>query len=151
MQFLTDDGGFGFLVTPLGGRNMFRFQLIIAGQVVGDSEPCILGSAMKRLGSLARLDDERLSLLSSEPATVVSILCSEEDLHDAAILSLAESLDHWMICGYMYQGSAVMLAQEYRASQVGNPLLISHIDAAEYGSIFDATRSYWSKVNDRGR
>jgi hypothetical protein len=148
MRFLTDNGEFGFLIRPLTGRGMFQFQLVVAGQVIGDSEPCILGSAMKQLGSLPRLDDERLALISSDPAVVMSALRSDEELHDATTLSLAESLDRWSINGYMYKGSAVMLAEACGEDSATSPLLVSIVDAAEYQSIVDVIRSYWSEVNN---
>lgn len=50
MRVSTDDEQFGFLVTRLTGSDMFKFHLIMSGQLIGDSEPCILGSAMKQLG-----------------------------------------------------------------------------------------------------
>jgi hypothetical protein len=147
MRFLTDNGEFGFLVSPLVGRDMFQFRLIIAGQIVGDGEPCILGSAMKQLAHLPHLDDERLVSISSDPAAVISALNFDEELHDATTLALAESLDRWSIHGYVYKDSAVMLAQEYGEDATESPLLTSIVEVAEYDSIVDVICSYWSVTN----
>lgn len=151
MRFSTDDGRFGFIVTPLAGRHMFRFQMIIESQVIGDTEECILGSAMATLANLKPLDDERLARLSSDPAAVLSTLSLDETLHDDAVLSLAESVDRWLMCGYIYEGNATMLAQEYGTGDdlVGR-VLVSVVPAVEYSTIIAAVRSYWSKVNGPG-
>jgi hypothetical protein len=103
------------------------------------------------LRNLPLLDDERLGLISSEPVVVTSALRFEEELHDAATLSLAESLDRWSIHGYVYKGSAVMLAQKYSENAAAGPLLISVVQAAEYDSIVDMVHYYWSKANNIGR
>jgi hypothetical protein len=60
-------------VTQLGGHRMFRFQMVIDGQVVGDEEHCIPGSAMHRLGNLRHLDNERLHGIAADP---LGALCS---------------------------------------------------------------------------
>jgi hypothetical protein len=148
MRFLTDDGQFGLLVTPLTGRGMFRFQLVIDGRLIGDTEPCFLGTAMGNLGNLPHLDDERLGLLSSDPDVVLSALLSEEQLHDPATLPLAESLDHWLIHGYVYEGNVVMIARADEDGSLAGPTWISVVGSTEYDAIFDAAHSYWSKTNN---
>lgn len=148
MKVSTDDGQFGFLVTRLAGRDMFRFQLIISGQVIGDSEPCILGSAMKQLGNLRTLDDERLAELSSNPAAVIFALRTDQFLHDASTLSLAESLDQWLLNGFVYDGYVVMLAQDYRDGAAPGVLLTSIVDTVQYHSIFHAVCGYWLETKD---
>jgi hypothetical protein len=150
MRFLSDDGRFGFLVTPLAGRGMFRFQLVIDGRLIGDTEPCFLGTAMRVLGNLPHLNDERLGLLSSDPDVVLSALLSEEQLHDPTTLSIAESLDRWLIHGYVYEGNVVMIARGDEDGLLTGPTLISIVGSAEYGPVFDAAYSYWSKVDGLG-
>jgi hypothetical protein len=151
MRFLTDDGRFGFLVTPLTGHGMFRFQLVIDGQLIGDTEPCFLGTAMYQLGNLPHLDDERLGLLSSDPDVVLSSLLSEEQLHDRATLSLAESLDLWLIHGYVYEGNVVMIARGDEDGSLAGPTWISVVRSAEYDSVFDAAHRYWSMTGGLGK
>jgi hypothetical protein len=147
MRFLTDDGLFGFLVTPVAGPGMFRFQLVIDGRLIGDTEPCFLGTAMGDLGSLPHLDDERLGRLSSDRDIVLSALLSEEQLHDAATLPLAESIDHWLIHGYVYKGDVVMIARADEDGSLTGPTWISVVRSTEYDAIFDAAHSYWSRTN----
>ncbi|MEV7416887.1 hypothetical protein [Streptomyces sp. NPDC089919] len=146
MRFLTDDGRFGFLVAPLNGIGMFRFQLIVDGQLIGDTEPCILGTAMARLGDLTHLDDDRLSLLSSDREAVLSALLTEEKLHDRTTLSIAESLDDWLIHGYAFKGNVVIVARGDEDGSLTGPTLVSVVTSAEYAPIIEAARSYWSSV-----
>jgi hypothetical protein len=148
MRFLTDDGRFGFLVTPLAGRGMFRFQLIIDGRLIGDTEPCFLETAMADLGNLPHLDDERLGQLSSNPDVVLSALLFDDELHDRTTLPIAESLDCWLVNAYVYEGNVVMIARAHEDGSLASPALISIIGFAEYAPIIDAARSYWSKIKN---
>jgi len=145
MRVSTDDGGFGFILKPVTG-DMFRFQIIVNGRSMGDDEPCILGSAMHRLRHLKTLDDGRLGCLPDDPVAVSSALRSDEDLHDAATLSLAESLDRWLIHGYIFNGKVAILAQEYERGELAGLILVSVLDKAEYDPIIGAIHDYWAKA-----
>ena len=147
MRFSTDDGRFGFIVAPLPGQHMFRFQMVVDGQVIGDTEENIIGSAMGTLEELKQLDDPRLAGLSSDPAAVIAILLTDESLHDEAVLSLAESLDRWLVCGYVYQGATTILAQGYRGHDLAGPILVSALPVADYSAVLDAARTYWMKTD----
>ncbi|MFF4432074.1 hypothetical protein ACFYZ4_23205 [Streptomyces sp. NPDC001513] len=144
---MTDDGRFGFLVSPLKGRGMFRFQLIIDSQLIGDTEPCILGTAMARLGSLTHLEDDRLNLFASDRDIILSALLTEEELHDRTTLSIAESLDDWLIHGYTHKGNTVVVARGDEDGSLTGPTLVAVVASAEYDSIIQAARIYWSSVN----
>ncbi|MCX5391288.1 hypothetical protein [Streptomyces sp. NBC_00094] len=144
---MTDDGRFGFLVAPLEGRGMFRFQLIVDSQLIGDTEPCILGTAMARLKGLTHLDDDRLGLLFSDRDVVLSALLTEEELHDRTTLSIAESLDGWLIHGYVYKGNVVVVARGDEDGSLTGPTLVAVVASAEYAPIVEAARNYWSSVN----
>lgn len=148
MLATSDDGQFGFLVTKLAGRQMFRFQLIINGRLIGDQEPCIIGSAMAALGDLPCLDDQRLDLLSSDPKAVVSLLDSDADLHDAATLSIAESLDSWWLRGYVRGGNVVLLTRRRRQGQAVGDALISVVPLAEYQKIYKVAHDYWLNASE---
>jgi hypothetical protein len=148
MRFLTDDGRFGFLVAPLAGYSMFRFQLVVDGRLIGDSDPCILGTAMARLGSLTHLDDDRLDLPFSDQDVALSALLTEEELHDRTTLSIAESLDDWLIHGYVYKGNVVMVARGDEDGSLTGPTLVSVVAASEYDPIIEAARGYWLKVSN---
>jgi hypothetical protein len=152
MRFLTDDGLFGFIVTPLTGSGMYRFQLVIHGELVGDIEPCFLESAMRSLGRLQELADSRLRRVSVDVASVMGILESDDLLHDAALLQVAESLDGWKVRGYVYEGNATFLATSYMpgSDRIENPIMFAVVPLAEYDSIFGAAHDYWVKTR-RGK
>lgn len=147
MKFLTDDGRFGFRIARFPDYGMFRFQLVIDGRLIGDTESCFVNAGLAELGELPHLDDERLGRLRSEPEIVLSALLTEEELHDKTTLHLAESLDQWLIHGYVYQGDVVMIARRYEEGSPTGPMSISVIGYAEYIPLFEATRDYWLKTN----
>jgi hypothetical protein len=148
MRFTTDDGQFGFLVEPTSYSGMYRFQLIVAGELVGDDEPCFLESAMGTLAALPTLDDERLDAARNDPAAALAILQTDETLHDITTLSVAESLDRWLVCAYIHDKQAVFLARAYADEEdvLVGPLLTAFVPVADYVAVFDGTRAYWSEL-----
>lgn len=146
MKFTADDDRFGIVVTPQGDHHLYRFQLIVGGRLIGESEGCIVGSAMKLLGDLKCLDDQRLDILSEDPAAVSSVLLSDDEFHTASTFSVVESLDDWLVQAYIRDGKVVFLAQEYVNDEPGGlrgPILVSIVDALEYDAMFDAVWHYW--------
>jgi len=144
----TDDGLFGIIATPLDGKGMFRFQLIVGGTLLGDEQPCILGSAMYRLRNLRRLDDAALSGRAADPETLFASLLSDDALHDAVVLELAESLDDWMVVGFLYGETVFVLAQAYEARSVRTgPVVWSRVPVSHYTAIVETVHSYWVRVN----
>jgi len=148
VRFVTDDGEFGFIVTPLGGRHMFRFQVVIEGVVLGDAEPAILGSAMHQFSNLKQVDDPRLSPTEMEPSDILSTLLTDEELYDRALLSSAESLDRWAVRGYRNSGNAVLLAQQYRDGELAGRIYSAVLQEHQYQRLIDMARHYWITVND---
>lgn len=149
MRFSTNDGKFGFLVSPFeNSRGMFRFQLIIDSALIGDTDPCFLETAMIQLGNLPHLEDRRLRSLLADPQSVFSALLYEKDLHDRATLPLAESMDHWLIHGYVHDGNVVMIVRGDRDGTLAGPDLISTLSVKCYKHIFDATCSYWRLIRN---
>jgi hypothetical protein len=146
--FLTSDDQFGFALTKLNGRNMFEFRLVIEGELIGDREPCIIGSAMMALGELRHLNDQRLDLLFSDRDALVTVLDSDEELHDAVVLSIAESLDGWWLRGYVHEGNVVLLARERRQGRAAGKLSASVVPMVEYGSVYGAASEYWISSRD---
>jgi len=159
VKFLADDDRLGIVITPAEGRHMYRFQLVIDGHVVGDAEPCIVGSAMKGLGSLKAPGDPRLSLALSDPAALVRLVTAigerdvesgdepddaDVDLHDSTVLSLAESLDSWLLLGFAYDGRVVFLASQYREGGARGEVITAVIEPLAYGSLLEASRAYWA-------
>jgi len=121
---------------------MFRFQIIVDGQLVGDSEGCILGSVMTQLRSRPHIDDARLDLLDTDPVGFMELLTVDEFLHDSAMMSSVESLDRWTVYSYVRAGQFTIVAQEV-SPQASNPIFIAKIDEDDFNSIVDATRAYW--------
>ncbi|MFD4373807.1 hypothetical protein [Streptomyces sp. NPDC058486] len=56
--------------------------------VMGDPEPCILGSMMLTLQNMARLEDPRLAQPDADPAATLSVLRSDAALNDRSLLGL---------------------------------------------------------------
>lgn len=151
MRFLANEGQFGLLVTPVIGSGESRFQLIVDGRLIGDAELTFAYGAFEEMKDLPRFSDKRLGLLSEDPNLVLSALLSEEGLHDPATLALAESLDHWLIQGYVYDRNAVMVARPYEDGSLVGPTLISVLRCAEYASIVEAARCHWARTDERLR
>jgi len=147
VRFTTDDGRFGFLVEPTSYSGMYRFQLIVAGQLVGDDEPCFVETAMGALGSLPTLDDARLDAVRDDPASVLATLQTDDNLHDATTLSIAESLDRWLVCAYVHDKHVTVLAQAYADEEdiLVGPLLTALTPVAEYAAVYGAALEYWSE------
>ena len=157
MRFLDDNDRFGLLVSPIPGqRRIFRFQLIIGGQLVGDQDGSIIASIMGELKNPRHIDDERLDLLVTDPAAFMELLAVDQFLHDSTMMS-AESLDGWATYCYVRAGRFIAVAQEIVGSEevVGaygelvslrtGPILVADIAEAEFDSLVDAARSYWLK------
>jgi hypothetical protein len=160
VKFLADDDRFGIVVTPAGWRHMYQFRLVIGGRLIGDAEPCIIGSAMMRLGSLTTLSDPRLSLALTDPAALVRLVASagrldiesgeepgsaDTDLHDGTVLSLAESLDSWLVLGFRHDCGVVFLAS-YRAGCALDPVTAAVIEPPVYDSLVEMARVYWANL-----
>jgi hypothetical protein len=149
MRVSTDDGLLGFIVTPVTDSGLYRFQIIIGGEIVGDTEPCFLESAMRSLGTLYQADDVKMGEIA-DPASVLARIESDDLLHDAALLQVAESLDGWKVRGYVYEGNAMLLAQAYitGSSATKGSILVSVVSLAEYLSVFDVAHSYWAQTRN---
>jgi hypothetical protein len=96
-----------------------------------------LGECDEAVGNLQTFDDERLAELSSDPAAVIFVLRTDQLLHDASTLSLAESLDRRLVNGFIYDGRVVILAEDYRDGTASGVLLDSLVDPAIPFSYFD--------------
>ena len=145
MKFADDDDRFGIILTPAEGRHFYQFRLVIGGQIIGDTEPGIIGSAMNRLGHLHALNDTRLSSDLSDPEALMRLLQVGDELHDATTLSISESLDNWLLCGYRYEGNVFFVAREDPVYETSGDVLAVSIDQSLYDSIFEMAHIYWSK------
>jgi hypothetical protein len=160
VKFLADDDRFGIVVTPAGCRHTYQFRLVIDGHLIGDAEPCTIGSAMMRLGSLTTLSDPRLSLGLTDPAALVRLVASiggldiesgeepdspDTDLHDGTVLSIAESLDSWLVPGFRHDRGVVFPAS-YRAGAALGPVTAAVIEPPVCDSLVEMSRLYWAKL-----
>jgi hypothetical protein len=162
VKFLADDDRLGIVITPAEGRHMYQFQLVIDGHTVGDAEPCIIGSAIRELSNLKTPGDPRLALALSDPAALVRLVTAigerdagsgdepddaDVDLRDSTVLSLAESLDSWLLLGFTYDGRVVFLASQYRdGSAAGEVITAVVVEPLAYHSHLEASRAYWTSL-----
>jgi hypothetical protein len=145
VKFLADDDRFGIIITPTEYRQMYEFRLVLGGRLVGDAEPCIIGTAMLTLGDLKELDDRRLSPDPSGYAALVRLLETDEELHDATTLSISESLDNWQLHAYRHEGRVFFVAREYQARETSGELIIVAVEQAIYDPLFEMSHIYWTK------
>lgn len=105
MRIATDDNAFGIFIASVAAgsdHRFFRFQLIVSGEVVGDDQPCILGSTMGYLDDIAQVDDARLGNADTDPGGVLAATFSDADLHDRLVFTHAESIDGWVVIAYQH-------------------------------------------------
>jgi hypothetical protein len=145
VKFADDDDHFGIILTPAAGRHFYQFRLIVGGQIIGDTEPSIIGSAMNRLGHLHELSDHRLPSDLSDPDALMRLLQVDDELHDATTLSISESLDSWLLCGYRHDGHVFFVAREDPVHGTSGELLAVSIGQFLYDSIFEMAHIYWTK------
>jgi hypothetical protein len=62
------------------------------------------------------------------------------------VLSLAESLDSWLLLGFRHDGNVVFLASEYRAGGVSGEVITAVIEPPVYDSLVEMSRVYWAKL-----
>ena len=141
MLIATDDGQFGFIIAELPGLGLFRFQVVVEGHAIGDADGTMLGSAVYRLANLNAVDDEDLAQLE-ERVRIFEFL-DGDDIHDAVTLSVAESLDQWLIRAFIQGERVVFMAREYSGENLIGPIFGSIVDRHQYDSIVDSVRHYW--------
>lgn len=107
------------------------------------------GAALRRLPRLAVVDDERVAELVDEPARLIELLADDEQLHDATLLSIAESLDEWSLFGFQLAGRVHFLAAEARGG-AGAEVVTSAVDLGEYEPVVTAARRYWQDASGIG-
>jgi hypothetical protein len=132
------------------GKPVFRFQIILDGRLIGDDEPCILGSAMGKLRDVGEFERLDFDPAHDSPAVVVSMLDSSEELHDATAFSIAESLDGWLIHGLIFGEEFVIIAQEYRDGQGEGEILRTVVRLGDYEAVVEAAYRYWLPLTSHG-
>jgi hypothetical protein len=145
VKFSTDDGQFGLIVSPRPGRDMFAFQLVVDGHVVGDGEPAILGSLMRELQHRPTLGADQVPDVRTSPAAAVGLLLADEQF-ESAMLRGAESLDRWLVWLYSQQAHGIALAQAADRDERVGPVLVSLVEVTDFLDVLDSAVRYWSKV-----
>lgn len=140
MRFVSDDGLFGFLLSPSGMQRFFRFQLVVGGELVGDSEPCIAGSAIGPLEQLLKLSDPRLDHERFTAAEVENVLSSDHQLNDASLQNFAESLDVCLVRAFIFHRwvNVLVTCQDPPLSRRA----VVRID--EFEVLLKALKEYWA-------
>jgi hypothetical protein len=146
MRFATDDGQFGLIVAPADepwDSRFFRFQLIVDSVIMGDSEPCILGSMMRTLQNLPRLEDPRLARPRLGPTATMSVLRSDAALNDPSLLNGAESLDRWLVHGYIHGTTAVVMGEPAEPPAGPGTISVAVVPLRDFESIVISAVRYW--------
>ncbi|MEV7680066.1 hypothetical protein AB0O64_16130 [Streptomyces sp. NPDC088341] len=149
MRISTDDGRFGLILTPAGDpwdARFFRFQLIVDSVIMGDSEPCVLGSMMLTLQNMARLEDPRLARPDADPAATLSVLRSDAALNDPSLLGAAESLDHCLVHGYVHGTNAIVIGKPAEPSAGTRTPHVAVVSLHDFQAIVTAAARYWEEV-----
>lgn len=110
MQLLTDDASFGFLVSFTSTPRFFVFSLSIQGETLGTGDSDMAATALGPLAQIACLADRRLAPAASSPSEVEALLASDDDLSDATLRHLCESLDAWKIRLFEMDGQVNVVA-----------------------------------------
>lgn len=150
MRLSTDDGHFGLIVTPAGepwDSRLFRFQLIVDSVIMGDWEPCILGSMMWKLQNLPRLEDPRLARPHLDPKATMSVLRSEAELNDPSLLNGSESLDGWLVRGYAHGTAAVVMGEPAEPAAGRGTISVAVVPLRDFESIVSTAVRYWRMVD----
>jgi len=147
MRFSTDDQRFGVLISAsqtASDPRFFRFQLVIDGMVLGDTEDSIVYHAVQKLGRLRRVADPRLSLPVDDPPALLQVARADEMLHDQLIGSWSESLDRWTVVAYIVEDMVVWVAQANDVSgKLIGPVLHAQLGVKDYEEIVARVQSYF--------
>jgi hypothetical protein len=128
---------------------MFTYQLVVDGQIVGDSEPTIIGSEMGALQDRPSFSFHQLPDARSNPSSTVELLLAQtDDQLDSAMLR-GETLDRWLVWMYIQQSHAVVLAQASYANCRIGPILMSIVSLTDFQLVIDAAVRYWRGAQGR--
>jgi hypothetical protein len=146
MRFCTDDERFGVILSAridvIG--DFFKFQLVLAGVVIGDAEDSIAWSGVNRLQCIPTVADARLAPLDNYAASALNVAYADDELHDLLVGTWAESLDQWRLIAYIFDRAAVFVAQarDGRGDPRG-PVLSAQVPVAEYRDLVGHVHEYW--------
>jgi len=140
VKILTDDEQFGFIIRKTAAQKFFVFQIVLEGCIVGDEEPCILGTAMRQLMNLTSVSVQPNN--GTDRFELVSHLRRDE-IYDHTRFNVSESLDQWALHAYSYQQTATFLAQPN--GFVGSPksIIMAKISLDDYAQIAEQVVHFW--------
>ena len=147
MRVTTSDGSFGFLVESTDSPKFFVFQLVIDAQVLGDREPCILGTAMQQLQDLPTVSIDASPGNETLASGLLSELQANDESSDATLLPLAESLDALQLRGFINGSTVTFLAQQGGATEQSTSPILTSIPVPEYDAIVAAIVTYWTAAD----
>lgn len=139
---MTDDGEFGILITRVP-VTLFRFQLIIATRLVGDSEGCLPYSALAQLKEPYRIDDATFDQLPTDAVELMAFLNADDHLHDQTLAPQAESLDGWSVKLFATTSHAVILSREKPGEGTADAALCAVVPIDDYFALAEAAFEHW--------
>ena len=149
MRVTTADGSSGVIISPssLGtDSRFFIFQLVISGRLIGNDQPSIVWSAVDRLSKLPSIEDPRLDNPAKDARGTLDAILSDEQCNSAVFVG-SESLDGWIVAGYMHADAAVWLAQRVEPDhRRTGPLMFATVDKIEYTQIVKRVRSFYEQT-----
>lgn len=147
MRFSTEDERLAIRMSPAPpyDARFSIFQLILNGLVVGDAEPCIPISALRRMAELPALDDARLDSL--DPVQLRTLLTSGDDLHDRTLGPSSESLDAWGLHAYRLEDQVAYLAWRLDEPAVA---VLAWVADAEHQALAEAAIREYHRRADAG-
>jgi hypothetical protein len=148
VKLSTDDSRFGVVITPSASHDQrfFTFQLVIAGETIGDREPSIVWTAVNGLHAVPVVVDQRLDPVRNAPASIVELCLADEHLHDEVVHSQSESLDGWLTIAYILDNRVVWIAREY--ADPGH-VLSTTLCLSEFNEVARAVLTYHQAQADR--
>ena len=92
-------------------------------------------------GSITPITIGRLDIESGEEPDR-----ADEALHDRTVLSLAESLDDWLVLGFRHDRAVVFLASPFQADGALGPVTAAVIEPPVFDSLVEMSSAYWAKL-----
>jgi len=146
MRVTTSDGAFGFVIERTDAPRFFVFQLVIGGELTGDRDPCILGTAMHQIKYLDALDIDPVLVARMDAPEIIAALRSRDSWNDRSLRPLAESLDLWWVRGFICGTDVVFIAGQGSVEGEG-PQRIAKVPIEDYDPIAGAVVDFWTAAS----
>lgn len=144
MIVATDELAFGVLLSPSDRPRFWILRLLVNGDLIGDCEPCMVGSAVPiiaRRPPFAAIDPR------GNRTTVLNLLRSDAH-HDATLYPLAESFDDWEVRLYSTDQEVVVVASSDVSQGETADLRLVAVAIDEYMAVVSTIASYWRSISD---